>query len=284
MENKVGYLKYFKPITSTLRHTCLLNKSMLWIGKPVRRLSINLNRYRAGRNSKGSIIMYTKCSRRYKRLYRIINYKYHNFCIPSIVYRIEYDPNRSSFIVLNFFFNGTWCYFLQTANLRIGDTISSYFFNPIDLVFKNGDSFLLRAIPEGSSVHSIEKDIYSGSLYSRSAGSYSILIRKFKFINKCVLKLKSGIFKILSLNIKATLGIVCNFWYRAVKLGKAGRSRWLGIKPNVRGVAMNPIDHPHGGGEGKKSKSVSPRTSWGKIFKWKKTSNYNKLTSSSNLF
>ena len=269
-----------KPITSSLRHTCLINKSKLWNGKPLNVLNLILHKKYTGRNRLGKLILYTRTSRFHKKKYRLINFKYYNFGIPSYIHRIEYDPNRSSFISLNVFKNGIICYYLLSSNTKIGDFINSLYYIPNKYLYNNGDVLYLRLVPEGSMINNIEKIKMGGSQYTRSAGCYSIMIRKYFDLNKCIIKLKSGFYKILSMSCKSTLGSISNKWYSFTNYGKAGRSRWLGIKPNVRGVAMNPVDHPHGGGEGKKSKKASPRSPWGKMFKWKKTSKFFKYYSS----
>lgn len=268
-------LKVYKPKTSTLRHTCLINKNNLWKGKSLNILTANISKSFTGRSRSGSLILYTKSSRKYTLLYRKIDFFYLNFGINYKINRIEYDPNRSSFISLSIYFNGVICYVIQSDGTKVGDIIySSYRPNNN---YRTGNSFLLKYIPEGSMINNIERIPFFGSQYCRSAGTYSIMIRKYYNLNKCLIKLKSGFYKLILMYSKATLGSVSNRWHSFSSYGKAGRSRWLGIKPNVRGVAMNPIDHPHGGGEGKKSKKPAPRTAWGKIYKWKKTSNYSKM-------
>jgi large subunit ribosomal protein L2 len=270
-------MKLFKPITPSLRHTCLINKRILWNGKSLKKLTICIQKNFAGRSRYGDLILYTRSTRAFKLIYRIIDFKYTNFCVPGIVYRIEYDPNRSSFITLIFYKNGTWCYLLHTEKTNIGSLIESYYYIGKKTLFKNGNIFFLSIIPDGSVINCVEKIPFLGSVYSRAAGNSSLLIRKFKLTNRCLVLLKSGTYKLLSYYCKATLGIISNNSSNTVINGKAGRSRWLGIKPNVRGVAMNPVDHPHGGGQGKKSNKPSPRTSWGKMYKWTKTSRFKSL-------
>lgn len=264
-------LVMYKPLTPSLRHVCLINKRKCWGGKYIRQLCYRV-KSNAGRSKNGNLILYTRSYRFHKRIYRKINFLYFNFGIPSSIHRIEYDPYRSSFITLNIYKNGLVCYGLQTKGSYAGAVVHSYIKNPTHTHLKNGDSFLLKYIPEGSMIHSIEESPFLGSKYSRAAGTFCTMIRKYLSTNKCLVKLKSGTFKIFSMNCRCILGSVSNSDNQYVQYGKAGRSRWLGIKPNVRGVAMNPVDHPHGGGEGKKSKKVSPRSSWGKMYKWIKTS------------
>lgn len=269
-------LKVYKSKTPSLRHVCLINKTSCWNGKRLGSLSYRI-KSTSGRSKSGALILYTRSAKYYKKMYRKVNFLFFNYGIPSIVHRLEYDPIRSSFISLNFYKNGLLCYHLHTKGVKCGSTIISYFKNPTQSYLNNGDLFFLRYIPEGSMIHSIEIQPSFGSQYSRSAGTFSIMIRKYLATHRCLIKLKSGIFKILSMNCRCVLGSVSNSDFQYVQYGKAGRSRWLGIKPNVRGVAMNPVDHPHGGGEGKKSKKVSPRSSWGKIFMWTKTSSSKRI-------
>lgn len=275
-KNKSQYnLTFYNALNPSLRHVCLINKSTCWAGKSIRSLSYRIHST-AGRSRNGNLILYTRSYRSHKKIYRKLNFFFINFGIQSKIYRIEYDPSRSSFITLLFLRNGLWCYNIHSSGLRCGSVLNSYIKNPNVTNLKNGDSFFLRYIPEGSMIHSIERTPFFGSQYSRSAGTFCIMIRKYLISNKCLIKLRSGLFKLLSMNCRGTLGSVSNSDFRYVQYGKAGRSRWLGIKPNVRGVAMNPVDHPHGGGEGKKSKKVSPRSAWGKIFMWVKSSSISK--------
>ena len=263
----------YKPINPSLRHTCLLNKKSTWSGKRFFKLSVS-TKYRSGRSKKGFLILFTRSNKKYTKIYRKINIFFINFGIPCFIHRIEYDPNRSSFISLNIYKNGLICYELQTNGLLVGKVLTSYNRTGSTKI-KNGDSYFLKYIPEGSMIHSVEQSPFFGSQYSRSAGSFCMMIRKYYTSHKCLIQLKSGVFKLISMSCKGVIGCVSNSDMQYVQYGKAGRSRWLGIKPNVRGVAMNPVDHPHGGGEGKKSKKVSPRSSWGKIFKWVKTKRTN---------
>ena len=272
----------YKPIIPSLRFKCLVNKTSLWNGKKLKNLSIRI-KHNSGRNDKGQLVLYTRSKNYHKKLYRIINFNYSNFGIPFMVYRVEYDPNRSSFINLVYFYNNIISYFLNINTVFAGMKRSSYDENPYNVVFLKGDNSILKLIPEGATISLIEKKPLYGSIYTRAAGTYSILVRKYLNINKALIKLNSGKFKFISLDCKATIGSISNNLHRYEISGKAGRSRWFGIKPNVRGVAMNPIDHPHGGGQGKKSKKVSPRSAWGKLFKWKKTSNFTSIISSDKL-
>jgi large subunit ribosomal protein L2 len=158
-------------------------------------------------------------------MYRRINFFFLNFGIPSFVQRVEYDPSRSSFISLNIYKNGLACYELQTKGVSSGSKIYSYLKSPSKTKLKNGDSFFLKYVPEGSMMHSVEQYPFFGSQYSRAAGTFCTMIRKYFSTHKCLIQLKSGLFKILSMSCKATLGCVSNSDYQYVQYGKAGRSR-----------------------------------------------------------
>lgn len=260
-----------KPITPSLRFKSLINKTTLWNGKKLKNLFLRVKNT-SGRNKNGHLVMYTRSESYYRRLYRVVNFNYKNFGVPFTIYRIEYDPNRSSFINLVYFLNNITSYFLNINTVLVGDLKNSYSENPNNLSFFKGDTSLLRLIPENTIVSVLEKRPLFGAIYTRAAGTYSLLIQKYLNLNKALVKLNSGTLKFILLDSKATIGSISNIFYKQQVYGKAGRSRWFGIKPNVRGVAMNPVDHPHGGGQGKKSKKASPRSSWGRLFKWKKTS------------
>jgi large subunit ribosomal protein L2 len=171
---------------------------------------LELGKSNTGRNRAGRIILFTKSNRKHNLLYRIIDYKYSNFGVPCIVHRIEYDPNRTSFICLNIYINGVISYSIQTQNVKASSLINSYFQSVIAFNISSGDTFFLRYIPEGSSINNIEKHPFSGSLYSRSAGTSSTLIRKYESLNRCLVKLGSGYYKVLNMNCKATIGSVSN--------------------------------------------------------------------------
>ena len=263
----------YNPTTPSLRFKCLVNKSLLWSGKKIKQLNLNI-KHTSGRNKNGHLILYTKSKNYFHKIYRTINFNYSNFGIPYRIHRIEYDPNRSAFINLIYYFNNLAGYFLNINTVLVGDSKFSFLTNASNVFLTKGDSGLLKIIPENTVISLIEKTPTFGAIYTRSAGTYSILIQKHLNLGKALVKLKSGLIKMISLSSKATIGVISNLLHKQEISGKAGRSRWFGIKPNVRGVAMNPVDHPHGGGQGKKSKKPSPRTSWGKMYKWKKTSTY----------
>lgn len=218
----------------------------------------------AGRANTGRIVARFRgsCARQRVRLVSNSNVFYG---IPGRIIRIEYDPNRSSFISLVFFFNGICFYVLHTSGLNLGDRIFSHLdlstgVSDFPARFNLGDTCLLFCVPNGTIFHNLEKVPYSGSIFIRSAGTFGLLIKKFFRLRRCFIQLPSKQQRSFSFFCSITKGIVSNELHYRVLLGKAGRSRLLGYKPIVRGVAKNPVDHPHGGGEGKKSKKCFPRT------------------------
>ncbi len=201
----------------------------------------------------------------HKRLYRIIDFKRDKLEVPAKVASIEYDPNRSSRIALLNYLDGEKRYILAPADLRVGDTVVA----SMEADIKPGNSLPLQNIPLGTMVHNIEMKPGKGGQMARSAGSYAQLMAKEgKYAH---LKLPSGEVRMVSLVCRATVGQVGNVVQESISIGKAGRKRWLGRRPHVRGVAMNPVDHPLGGGEGKSSGGRHPCTPWGKPTKGYKT-------------
>lgn len=265
-------LKKYRPLTPSLRFKSLVNKSILWNGKKINNLTFSL-KINTGRSNNGHIILYTRSKNYHKKIYRLINFNYLNFGIPFKIHRIEYDPNRSSFLSLIYFYNNLLAYTLHINGVNEGANKNSFLYSINNLINVKGNNTIIKSIPDNAIISLIESKPLFGAIYSRSAGSYALLVQKYLNLNKALLKLKSGKLKFISLDCKATLGTISNTFFKHQVFGKAGRSRWFGIKPNVRGVAMNPVDHPHGGGQGKKSKRPSPKSPWGKILKWKKTSN-----------
>jgi large subunit ribosomal protein L2 len=241
----------------------------------VRALSCRF-RNMSGRNTNGRVVCFTKGSRVRKRL-RIIDNAKHIYNVPGNIVRIEYDPNRSAFIALILYANGICCYSVHTNGTAIGDALVSYLdlaassVDGLSVYFRNGDSSILRCIPQGTVIHNVELYPGSGGSIARGAGSFCLLLRKYMNIRKCLVVMPSKKQLTLSMFCNATKGLVGNTSHKRVMLGNAGRARRLGKKPVVRGVAMNPVDHPHGGGEGKKSKKCFPRTAWGKMLHWRRT-------------
>jgi len=262
-------LKKLKPITPGQRGTVLVDKSALWSGKPMKRL-VNKLTSTGGRNNQGRIT-----SRRMgggaKRKYRIIDFKRNKFGIEGKVVRNEYDPNRSSFISLIKYEDGEYRYILSPQNLSAGNTVISD--NKTEI--NNGNCLPLKNIPVGTNIHNIELKPGAGGQIARAAGTYAQIISKEIIFSQ--IRQSSGEIRLINSNCLATIGTVSNSDNQNVKLGKAGRKRYLGFRPKVRGVVMNPVDHPHGGGEGRTSGGRHPVTPWGKPTKGKKTRN-NKRT------
>ena len=223
--------------------------------KPERSLLRSLNR-KGGRNSNGRITARYKGGG-HKRAYRIIDFKRDKEGIPATVAFIEYDPNRSANIALLHYVDGEKRYILSPKNLLIGDSLMSGEGSEIRI----GNALPLQGIPLGTHVHNIELNIGHGGQMARCAGSYcQLMAKEGKYAQ---VKLPSGEVRLIPLACKATIGQVGNLDHEKISIGKAGRKRWLGKRPHVRGVAMNPVDHPHGGGEGKSSGGRHPVTPWG---------------------
>jgi len=260
----MSILRYKKPITPSQRHQCLLDHSELNKKKKLKSKSFFLKN-KAGRNNQGKITSFHKGGG-HKKLYRKLTYQRKE--LSGIVETIEYDPFRSANIARIFFESkNSHVYILAPEGLKKGHFITSFCKNSLNLRFKNGNSFFLEDLPLGAFVHNIAF-LHKGSA-ARSAGSSAQLISKN---NKyCRFRLNSGEIRIFPIDITATLGNVSNFFHKHIVLGKAGRSRWLNKRPTVRGVAMNPIDHPHGGGEGKTSGGRPSVTPWGKVAHGQKT-------------
>jgi len=254
-----------------MRHVVLVNNDFL-IKKTNNKLILHKNKNFSGRNNSGRITVFSKGTR-HARKYILLDYKRLNKNVPGILYLNQYDANRSSFISLILYKNNICCYIIGIHNLNIGSTITSYS-NSISLLsnneisYKKGDSNKLIFFTTGSIIHNVEYLPNKGGIFIRSSGTYGKIIKKYFKINKVLVELPSKTKFYTSLYSNATLGIVGNILHNKISLGKAGRSRWLGKKSTVRGVAMNPIDHPHGGGEGKKSNPSFKRSPWGKILKW----------------
>ena len=262
-------LKKFKPITPGLRGTVLVSKKHLSTDRPIKSLTKPLVST-GGRNNQGRIT-----SRRMgggvKRRYRIIDFKRNKFDISAEVIRNEYDPNRSAFISLIRYDDGEHSYIISPKNIKIGDKITS----GDNVAIKNGNSLPLNNIPIGTNIHNIELKPGAGGQLIRSAGSSAQIVSKEQPYVQ--IKLISGEIRHIDKNCRATIGEVSNTDQKNIKLGKAGRKRYLGFRPKVRGVVMNPVDHPHGGGEGRTSGGRDPVTPWGVSTKGKKTRN-NKRT------
>jgi len=262
-------LKFYKPVTKSLRELVTVDRSHLWKGEPEKSLVVGLNKT-GGRNNLGRITT-RHIGGGAKRRYRLVDFKRGKDDIYATVQRMEYDPNRTAFIALIKYEDGELSYILAPQKLEMGDKISS----GSNAELKPGNCLPLSLIPIGSFVHNVELKPGKGGQIARSAGSFAQVMAKSK--GYVQIKLRSGEIRVVPLEAKATMGVVSNADHQNINHGKAGRSRWLGIRPTVRGVAMNPVDHPHGGGEGKTSGGRHPVTPWGKHTKGKKTRS-NKLT------
>ena len=261
-------LKQFNPTTPGQRGLVLIDRTELFKGKPIKRLTEGLTKS-GGRNNRGRITSWQKGGG-HKRKYRKIDFKRKKFDIEASVERIEYDPNRSSFIALIKYNDGELSYILAPQKLKVGDKVISS--TKADI--KPGNSMPLSSVPVGTIVHNVELKPGKGGQLARSAGSYIQVIGRD--LSYSILRLTSGEVRLVLSSCMCSVGSVSNPDNQNQNLGKAGRSRWLGKRPSVRGVAMNPIDHPHGGGEGRTSGGRHPVTPWGKPTKGKRTRNNKK--------
>ncbi len=264
-------LKQHKPTTPGRRGLVLVDRSALWKGKPERSLTEGLHG-NGGRNNTGRITARRRGGR-HKRRYRIVDFKRGKFDVAAKVERLEYDPNRTAFIALIRYEDGELAYILAPQRLGVGDSVTAG--RGVDI--KPGNALPLQNIPVGTIIHNVEMKIGKGGQIARSAGTYAQIIGKDQ--GYAQLRLNSGELRMVRAECMATVGAVSNPDQQNIKLGKAGRKRWLGKRPSVRGVAMNPIDHPHGGGEGKTSGGRHPVTPWGVPTKGKRTRS-NKKTDS----
>ena len=262
-------LKSFNPITPGQRHLVIVDRRELWKGKPVKTLTEGL-RQKGGRNNTGRITVRWRGGG-HKRRYRVVDFKRTKDEAPATVERIEYDPNRTAFIALIKYPDGELSYILAPQRLRAGDTVVSG--DRVDV--KPGNTMPLRNMPLGTIVHNVEMKPGKGGQIARSAGTYVQLVGRDQ--GYALLRMSSGETRMVRAECRASIGAVSNPDHQNIVIGKAGRNRWLGRRPSVRGVAMNPIDHPHGGGEGKSSGGRHPVTPWGKPTKGKKT-RHNKAT------
>jgi len=252
-----------KPTTPTQRFTTVSSFEELSTDRPYKPLTVAL-RGKGGRNCTGRVTMRHRGGGHKRRL-RIIDFKRDKYDMPANVLTVEYDPNRSARIALVEYQDGEKRYIICPAGLEVGASIISG--DATDI--KVGNSTTLRRIPPSTQIHNIELAKGKGGQIVRSAGSSAqIMAKEDKYAH---IKLPSGEIRLIDINCYATIGQISNMEHEGISLGKAGRSRWLGRRPKVRGVAMNPIDHPHGGGEGKSSGGRHPCTPWGKPTKGYKT-------------
>ncbi len=261
-------LKTFKPVTPSLRHLVLVDRSGLHKGAPVKELTEGLNGT-GGRNNHGRVT-----SRRMgggvKRRYRLVDFKRRKFDMSATVERLEYDPNRTAFLALIKYEDGELSYILAPQRLKAGDVVLSG--DKVDV--KPGNAMPLKNMPVGTIVHNVELNPGRGGQIARSAGCYAQLIGKDG--GYAQLRLNSGELRLVRGECMASIGAVSNPDNQNINIGSAGRNRLRGVRPSVRGVAMNPVDHPHGGGEGRSSGGRHPVTPWGKCTKGKKTRNNKK--------
>ena len=256
-------LKTFKPVTPGLRQLVIVDRSSLYKGKPVKTLTEGLNQT-GGRNNLGRITVRFRGGG-HKRSYRIIDFKRRKFDVPAKVERLEYDPNRTAFIALIRYADGELSYIVAPQRLAVGDTVVSG--QTADV--KPGNCMPIGNMPVGTLVHNVEMKPGKGGQVARSAGNFAQIVGRDQ--GYVILRLNSGEQRLVHGTCLATVGAVSNPDHMNTSIGKAGRQRWLGRRPHNRGVAMNPVDHPHGGGEGRTSGGRHPVTPWGKPTKGKKT-------------
>ena len=262
-------LKTFKSYTKSTRGTILVDRKNLWKGKPLKSLTYGKNST-GGRNNLGRITSRSRGGA-HKSKYRILDFFRKKDDVSANVVRIEHDPNRSAYVALLKYSDGEMKYIIAPNGIKIGDSIISGRNKDIKL----GNSMPLSDIPAGTDIHNIELTPNGGGKLARSAGSSAQISGTDE--NYCIIKLGSGEIRKVINTARATIGSVSNSDHQNIKIGKAGRNRWRGKRPSVRGVAMNPVDHPHGGGEGKTSGGRNPVSPWGQSAKGLKT-RHNKKT------
>ncbi len=261
-------IKTFKPTSKGVRFRTNSDYAEITASKPEKSLTVTI-KSKGGRNNNGRITVRHQGAGN-KRLYRIIDFKRNKDSIPAKVSTIEYDPNRSARIALVVYADGEKRYIIAPIGLKVGDTIQS----GAGADIKPGNAMELKSLPVGTVIHNIELRPGKGGQMARSAGSYAQLLAKEG--EYCHVRLPSGEIRLVKAECKATVGQVSNQEHENISLGKAGRKRWMGVRPTVRGVAMNPVDHPMGGGEGRTSGGRHPTTPWGKPTKGYKTRKKNK--------
>jgi large subunit ribosomal protein L2 len=263
-------LRTYNPKTPGTRQLVLVDRSTLYKGKPIKALTEGKNQS-GGRNANGRITVRFRGGG-HKQSYRTIDFRRTKRDVNATVERIEYDPNRTSFIALVKYTDGEQAYILAPQRLGVGDIVVAG--DHVDV--KPGNAMPLSNMPVGSIVHNIELKIGKGGQLARSAGTYAQLVgRDGEYV---IVRLNSGEQRLVHGRCMATVGAVSNPDHMNISIGKAGRKRWMGRRPHNRGVSMNPIDHPHGGGEGRTSGGRHPVTPWGFPTKGKKTRK-NKSTS-----
>ncbi len=259
-------LKTFKPTSPARRQLVIVDRSELHKGKPIKALTEG-KRKSGGRNNHGHLTSFRKGGG-HKQRYRIVDFKRRKFDVPATVERLEYDPNRTAFIALIRYDDGELSYILAPQRLRVGDKVVSGERSDI----KPGNALPLKNIPVGTIIHNVEMKPEAGGKLARAAGTFVQLVGRDT--DYALLRLGSGEVRRVHLECLATIGAVSNPDQQNIVIGKAGRSRWLGIRPVTRGIAMNPVDHPHGGRTNGGMHWVTP---WGVSTKGKKT-RHNKRT------
>ena len=261
-------LKHYNPTTPSQRQLVTVDRSELWKGKPVKKLTRGMVKS-GGRNNTGRVTMWHRGGG-HKRRYRVVDFHRKKFDVPAVVERLEYDPNRTAFIALINYEDGERSYILAPQRLSVGDRVLAA--EQADV--KPGNAMPLKNIPVGTINHNVELKAGKGGQIARSAGTYVQLVGREA--GYALLRLTSGEVRRVRSECMASIGAVSNPDQKNINLGKAGRKRWLGKRPVVRGVVMNPIDHPHGGGEGRTSGGRHPVTPWGVPTKGKRTRNNKK--------
>ncbi|MGD9542134.1 50S ribosomal protein L2 [Methylocystis sp.] len=256
-------LKTFKPVTPSLRQLVIVDRRELYKGKPVKTLTEGKTS-KGGRNNAGRVTVRFRGGG-HKQAYRLVDFKRRKLDVPGKVERLEYDPNRTAFIALIRYADNELAYILAPQRLSVGDEVIAG--NQVDV--KPGNAMPIANIPVGAIVHNVEMKIGKGGAIARSAGTYAQIVGRDQ--GYVIIRLNSGEQRLVHGQCFATIGAVSNPDHMNTSIGKAGRSRWLGRRPHNRGVTMNPIDHPHGGGEGRTSGGRHPVTPWGKPTKGKKT-------------
>ncbi len=256
-------LKTFKPVTPSLRQLVIVDRSELYKGKPVKTLTEGKSS-KGGRNNAGRVTVRFRGGG-HKQAYRLVDFKRRKLDVPGKVERLEYDPNRTAFIALIRYADNELAYILAPQRLAVGDEVIA----GAQVDVKPGNAMPIANIPVGAIVHNVEMKIGKGGAIARSAGTYAQIVGRDQ--GYVIIRLNSGEQRLVHGQCFATIGAVSNPDHMNTSIGKAGRSRWLGRRPHNRGVTMNPIDHPHGGGEGRTSGGRHPVTPWGKPTKGKKT-------------
>lgn len=263
-------IRKLKPRSAGVRHQTISGFDEITKSTPEKSLLVAIART-GGRNNHGRITMRRRGGG-HRKQYRIIDFKRRKDGIPAKVVGIEYDPNRSARIALLSYADGEKCYIIAPSKINVGDVLMS----GEDVEIRNGNCMPLNNIPEGTIIHNVEMRPGKGAQIARSAGSgVQLMAKEGEYVT---LKLRSGEVRRILKTCRATIGTVGNADHENVSIGKAGRVRWMGVRPRVRAVAMNPVDHPMGGGEGRSSGGRHPCSPWGQLAKGLKTRNVRKLS------